>query len=55
MDDGKDVYQLEGKLKDLMFQGFKACFVKMLVSELLHRVGGSSFRNIVTNLLPYIV
>jgi hypothetical protein len=42
-------------LKDLMLQGFKVCIVKMLVSGLLHRVGGSFFRNNVTHLLSYIV
>jgi len=38
-----------------MSQGFKACIAKMIVSELLHRVGGSFFRKVVTNLLSHTV
>jgi len=53
MDDGNNVYRIEGKLKDLMLQGFKACIVKMLGSGLLHRVEGSFFRNIVTHYLTW--
>jgi hypothetical protein len=41
MHDDNHVYQIEGKSKDLRFQVFRACIAKIIVSGLLHRVGGS--------------
>jgi hypothetical protein len=51
MNDGNNVSKIEGKFKNLMFRGLKACIAKMIVSGLLHQVATFFFRNTVTHLL----